>query len=425
MRKIMYGKVIAAACIISMLGGCSWNSSEVAEQVSAAVSAAAVAAVSESETAESTSAVTTSVTSETVIFCDESVLEETSETVLSIAEPYYIEDGEPPRVFPAEEFYEFYPEVLIYAERQDVSDKVKTEVWQENLYNPEGVTAVKFYAEYPVLSGYDEEVCKKINDKVKEYIDGNFEDMQKFADELEIQNKEEIDFMIANDKFWTEMLINMDGNYFDGYGYEINGNIFTVYFSYGFGYFASAHMSEDPVPMMFDLRTGDKINFSELVGDDDKMREVFGKAECRGELLHGTVPFGERNADEISEFMKPPFNVTDTFYTDEKIAAMDGCIGFFLQPYESGSFADGVRFWRLPASEFIPYMNDEGKSLFEGYISAETGAPNVVEYKGRRWFDNTEWVPYVFDRDALTDYDREFILMFENAQNAEYYLNEN
>ena len=420
----MYGKVIAAACIISMLGGCSWNSSEVAEQVSAAVSAAAVAAVSESETAESASEVTTSVTSETVIFCDESVLEETSETALSIAEPYYIEDGEPPRVFPAEELYEFYPEVLICAERQDVSDKVKIEILQEAIYTDDGLKLTDFYVEYPVLSGYGEGVCEKINGAVKAFVDGVV-DARKKQWENDPPDDNEISLMREYEEPLTKIIINMDGTYFDGYGYDINGNIFTVYFAYNYDWFHSAHGSEQPVPMMFDLRTGDKIVFSELVGDDEKMREVFGKAECRGELLQGTVPFGKLNADEISEFMKPPFNVTDMFYTDEKIAAMDGCIGFFLAPYENGCFLDGVRFWRLPASEFIPYMNDEGKSLFEGYISAETGAPNVVEYKGRRWFDNTEWVPYVFDRDALTDYDREFILMFENAQNAEYYLNEN
>ncbi|MDE6710116.1 MAG: hypothetical protein K2J76_06480, partial [Oscillospiraceae bacterium] len=97
-------------------------------------------------------------------------------------------------------------------------------------------------------------------------------------------------------------------------------------------------------------------------------------------------------------------------------------IGFLLAPYESGSFADGVRFWRLPASEFVPYMNDEGKALFEGYISAETTAPNVIEYKGKKWFDNVEWIPEIVDRENLTDDDREFILMFENAWNVGYYL---
>lgn len=371
------------------------------------------AEISESEAAEST----TSVTSETVIFCDESIFSETTET-----EPPYIEDGKPPVVMSAEELYGTYPVKLIYAERQDVSDKVKTEILQEDIYNSEGVTAVEFFAEYPVLFGYDETVCRKINDTIREYVDGNFERMQEFAEELEISDSEEIDFMIANNKSWAEMTINMDGTYFDGFGYDINGNIFTVYFAYNFGYFISAHGSEIPVPMMFDLRTGDKINFSELIGNKDKMNEAFAETERRGELLHGTVPFGERNADEISEFMKPPFYVTDTFYTDEKIAVMDGCIGFFLAPYENGSFADGVRFWRLPASEFIPYMNEKGKSLFEGYASAETTAPNVIEYKGKRWFDNIEWIPNIVDRENLTDYDREFILIFENARNTKYYL---
>ncbi|MCM1328604.1 MAG: hypothetical protein NC253_04110 [Ruminococcus sp.] len=411
----MYFKIGFILVLLTfLLTGCEKNSAEISltETGAETVTSTETETSSVTETSAETSA--TSVTTVT----------EMSEKDVSIAKPYYIEDGEPPRVYPAEEFYDVYPEVLVYAERQDVSDKVKTEIWQENLYNSEGITAVKFYAEYPVLSGYDGEVCEKINGAVKDYINGKYEEMREYADEFLIDNEEEVRFMIANDKFWSQMSVNMDGNYFDGYGYEINGNIFTVYFAYGFGYFASAHMSEIPVPMMFDLRTGEKINFSELIGDKDKMSQVFGKALYRGGLLFGSLPNGNRNADEISEYMKPPFyTVSEDYYPDERIAAMDGCIGFFFAPYENGSFADGVRFWRLPASEFIPYMNEAGKSLFEGYVSAETRAPNVVEYKGRRWFDNTEWVPYVFERGKLTDGDREFISLFENARDAEYYLN--
>lgn len=412
-------KIIAAVLAMSALtlGGCSFNSAEENEQVSEIVSAAAAAAVSQRVEAESTSAVTTSVTSETVIFCNESVFSETIET-----EPPYIEDGKPPVVMAAEELYDTYPVKIIYPERQDVSDKIKTEILQEDIYNSDGLLMVKFYAEYPVISGYDEAVCKRINDEIHDCIYGTLEDEKEWAEEYKVIDGEE-NFIYKEYGRFLDVNINMEGTYFDGFGCDINGNIFTVYFAYN-GYSAGAvHGSESPEPMMFDLRTGDKIIFSELVDDKYKMHEVFRSAERRGELLHGTVPFGERNADEMQDIFALDIKKSDKLWEDDRIMAVDGCIGFLLAPYEGGSFADGIRFWRLPASEFVPYMNDEGKALFEGYISAETTAPKVIEYKGKRWFDNVEWIPEIIDRKNLTEDDREFVLMFENARNVNYYLN--
>ena len=418
----MSRKFFAAGLVLSVLtlGGCSFNSAEGNEQVSEIVSAAASAAVSQRAETESTSAATTSVTSAT-----ESEASEPTET-----EPPYIEDGKPPEVMSAEELYDTYPVKLIYPERQDVSDKVKTEVLQEDIYNSDGLLMVKFYAEYPVISGYDEAVCKRINDEIHGCIYGTLEDEREWAEWYEVIDGEE-NFMYKNYGRFLDVNINMEGTYFDGFGYDINGNIFTVYFAYN-GYSAGAvHGSEEPEPMMFDLRTGDKIIFSELIGDKDKMNEAFAKTECRGELMHGEVPCGKLDADRMAEVLKDDAWINNTlegislysYIEDERIMVIDGCIGFLLAPYESGSFADGVRFWHLPASEFVPYMNEKGKSLFEGYISAETTAPNVIEYKGKRWFDNVEWIPEFVDRKNLTDYDREFILMFENARNVNYYLN--
>ena len=60
--------------------------------------------------------------------------------------------------------------------------------------------------------------------------------------------------------------------------------------------------------------------------------------------------------------------------------------------------------------------------LLDGYVSAETEPPKVIEYKGKRWFDTTEWVPEIFDSKNLTEDDREFISMFENARKPGYYF---
>ncbi|MDE6710144.1 MAG: hypothetical protein K2J76_06625, partial [Oscillospiraceae bacterium] len=261
----MYRKIFAAglALFVLTLGGCSFNSAEDNKQVSEIVSAAAVAAVSQRAEAESTSAVTTSVTTET-----ESEASETTET-----EPPYIEDGKPPVVMSAEEFYDTYPVKIIYPERQDVSDEVKTEILQEDIYNSDGFLIVKFYAEYPVISGYDEAVCIRINDEIRVCIYCALEDEKEWAEEYKVIDGEE-NFIYKEYGLFCDVKINMEGTYFDGFGYDINGNIFTVYFAYNSYSAGAAHGSENPVPMMFDLRTGDKIIFSELIGDKNKMHEV-------------------------------------------------------------------------------------------------------------------------------------------------------
>lgn len=399
----MYRKIFIAVLVLGLLAGCEKNIPEAAKGISETEITSAD--ISESSIAESTS---TTVTTVSTVVSEEAETSSETET-----EPPYIEDGKPPVVISAEELYEAYPVNIIYAERQDVSDRVRTEILQEDICNSDGLVISKFYAEYPVLLEYDEAVCEKINGEMHDYIYGTLEDEKKTVEEYNAKGWN-LEYSRENG-LPAERIVNMDGTEFDGFGYDINGNIFSVYFAnYSCG-MVDLHGFEHTAPMMFDLRTGDKIIFSELVDDKSKMHEVFAKTERRGELLHGTVPFGERSADEMQDIFSFRLREDDVLFKDDRIIAMDGCIGFILEPSESGSYADGVRFWRFPASEFIPYMNDKGKELFEGYVSAETEPPNVVEYKGKRYFDNTEWIPYIFDRENLTEYDREFISMFENA----------
>lgn len=417
---IMYRKIFIAVLVLGLLAGCEKNISEVTEEVSE--TGITSADIFESGMAESAS---TTVTTVSTVVSEEA--ETSSETSAKTeTEPPYIEDGKPPVVMSAEELYEAYPVKIIYAERCDVSDRVRTEILQEDICNSDGLVISKFYAEYPVLFGYDEAVCEGINVEIHDYIYGAFEDEKKAVEEYNAKGWN-VEYSRENG-LPAERNIDMDGTFFDGFGYDINGNIFSVYFannSYGM---VDLHGFEYPVPMMFDLRTGDKINFSELVGDNDSMNRVFAETYQRGAFMYGEVPCGELDADIMVEYLKKDDWINNIIKneeartSDDRILAVDGCIGFLLAPYENGSFGDGVRLWQLPADEFVPYMNDEGKALFEGYISAETEPPKVVEYKGKRYFDNTEWVPYVFDGENLTEYDKEFISMFENARNADYYL---
>ena len=422
----MSRKIIAAVVALSALtlGGCSWNSAEGNEQVSEIISAAASAAVSQRAETESASTVTTSVTSET------------AEVLIAEFAPPYIDDGKPPVVMAAEELYDTYPVKIIYPEKQDVSDKVKIEVLQEDIFNSDGFLMVKFYAEYPVISGYDEAVCKSINDEIHEYIYGALEDEKKWVEWYEADDLSE-NAVYKEYGFFSERKINIDGTLYDGDGCDINGNIFTVYFA-ACGGFAGSIYQEYPAALLFDLRSGERIYFSDLVEDKDGISKALYCALWNFRFNYGGIPFGRLDADKyinIPNLKKLEF-VSDGFGVDEdgnllvvyenadgRITVVDGCVSFYLWRADYGDFAIGIERADIPVKEIVPYLNEKGKLLFDGYTSAETEPSKVIEYKGKRWFDTTEWIPEIFDRKNLTDYDREFILMFENARNVNYYLN--
>lgn len=418
----MYRKIIAAVMAVGLLVGCEKNPAEVTEQVSVTEASVteitSAAEVSESETSESASVTAAEVTS-----------------AVTETEPPYIEDGKPPAVMSAEEFYDTYPVKIIYPERRDVSDKVKTEVLQEDIYNSDGLLMVKFYAEYPVISGYDEAVCKRINDEIHGYIYGILEKEKEWAEEYDADDLSE-NAVYKEYGFFSERKINIDGTFYDGDGCDINGSIFTVYFAANGG-FAGLIYHEYPAVLLFDLRSGERIYFSDLVEDKDGVSNVLYGALWDFRFNCGGIPCGRLDADQYIniENMKNREFVSDGFGIDEdgnllvvyenaddRMTIFDGCVCFYLRRADYGDFAIGIERVDIPAKEIVPYLNEKGKSLFEGYISAETTAPNVIEYKGKRWFDNVEWVPEIVDREKLTDYDREFILMFENARNAGYYL---
>ena len=421
----MSRKIIAAVLVLSALtlGGCSFNSAEENEQVSEIVSAAASAAVSQREETESASAETTSAALET-------------EEALTVEfEPPYVEDGKPPVVMAAEELYDTYPVKMIYPERQDVPDKVKTEVLQEDILNSDGFLMVKFYAEYPVISGYDEAVCKSINDEIHEYIYGILESERKWAEQHEVSDLSE-NPVYKEYGFFSERKINIDGTLYDGDGCDINGNIFTVYFA-ACGGFAGSMYQEYPAALLFDLRSGERIYFSDLVEDKEGISKALYCALWDFRFNYGGIPFGTLDADKYInipnlkklEFVSDGFGVDEdgnllVVYenADDRITVVDGCVSFYLWRADYGDFAIGVERADIPAKEIVPYLNEKGKLLFDGYVSAETEPSKVIEYKGKRWFDTTEWVPEIFDSKNLTEDDREFISMFENARQPGYYF---
>ncbi|MCH5193206.1 MAG: hypothetical protein J1F11_04540 [Oscillospiraceae bacterium] len=325
-----------------------------------------------------------------------------------------------PIVTPADQIYKMYPMKIIYQEKRPTAVTVTTESVQENIYTPDGRLAAEFSAEYPVISGIDENVCQRINNEIKLFVDGTFDELREYA-----KVTEEILFEPAHT--WK---INMDGVDFAGDGYDINGNIFTVYFAdYGYGA-PAAHGSETPTPMIFDLRTGDRIKFSELIGDSGSFADVLESWFGYYQFAYGGVPYGMLDADAYADILRQEnegsggekFGMDDSGVfrvagndADERMTVHDGCVGFYLAAYEYGSFADGIRRVDIPVNEIFPCLNEKGRSLFEGYVSAGSVPANVIEYKGGRYFDTTMWVPNIVDENAPTDGDVEFVSLFENA----------
>ena len=314
-----------------------------------------------------------------------------------------------PVVTSADRIYKSYPMKIIY--RSDTAPETMTlsaltvtaETAQEEIRTPDGKLAAEFSAEYPVISGIDGDVCQRINNEIKLFVDGILDEFRENAND---------DPEVIFSQTWK---INMSGVDFAGDGWDINGNIFTVYFADYRYADPSPHGTEEPKPMMFDLRTGDRIYFSELIGDSDGFAEIL-KNWFRDYLFaYGGAPYGMMDADQYADILSQENDIEGGFAENERMTIYDGCVGFYLAPYQYGSFADGVRRVDVPAMEILPYLNEKGKALFEGYLSAESVPANVIEYKGKKYFDTTMWVPNVVNESSPTDGDVEFVSLFETA----------
>ena len=144
----MSRKIIAAVLALSALtlGGCSRDPVEANEQVSvteASISEIAPAVVSESITEESAAKEVEKAPAET----------EAEKEVYEI------------KVTPADEVYEVYPKRIIYPEKTETEITAEKAAITEG-FEKNGKTIVAFSAVYPVFSGGDEAVMKKINDSI-------------------------------------------------------------------------------------------------------------------------------------------------------------------------------------------------------------------------------------------------------------------
>lgn len=147
----MYRKIFIAVLVLGLLAGCEKNIPE------AGITSAEI---SESGMAESASTTVTTVST---------VVSEEAETTPASADTEMSE----------KERAEF---VKLAEENPAVKADILTD--EKGIYNSADMLVGHFYAEYPVISGADGEVCEKINGAVKEHIDGILKEQQDYMYDL-------------------------------------------------------------------------------------------------------------------------------------------------------------------------------------------------------------------------------------------------
>ena len=397
-------KIIAAAMAVLLLTGCAENPSGETEQpdgIGAAVS----------ETAGADSETTGAEISGTVSEAVETRVSETKK-----ASEKKKADVEHPSVIPADQVYELYPVIIKYPEKQSEAAGIEMKHMGETFYNNTGYEVCIFSADYPVVSGIDEPVSGKINDKIWEYINGIYEE-EKAAD---------VDFHFVPDgneynvRGECKIVFEVDAN---------SGNILSL-FSYCHYYDGmAAHGMLTVNNLCFDLRTGELIDFSGLFDDKVETDLKIYKAILECTYLKGTsspARWGRDFGEYISEEMAK--NVETDYYKkrlaegdildSSRMTVKDGCLGYYLEPYEHGSFADGIRCIQVPLNEIYPYLNETGRSFFEGCVSAESEPANVIEYRGNKYIDICHILPDFKSR-VMTEGDYEFISLFKNANSLD------
>lgn len=372
--------------------------------------------------------------------CTADIPEET-EVMPSVTEAGSSDTEEFPKVFSAEELYEVYPVKIVYD--GDTAEKISVETVSEEpilLYNDLGMEMGTFKASYPQITDerYGAEVREKINAEIKKYRDERFESAQ---NSVNLRGKDKdgnmsdgaLEFYeTARDKFTIAFR-----------GDSVGENFFCVYFLYSPDVAAAAPTYVYPAPMVFDTRTGERVYFEDIAADKEGLVNAINEAAKQAALTgDGGAGFpADKYAETIANFDEY-FNydffeigydkdgkrrlVSEDMLT-ERFAVHDGCIGFYYTYHDFGANAGSDmegNFAGLPIDEGLQYLTDEGKEIFAGYRSAETVPAKVIEYKGERFFDVEMLIPYgIVDKESMTEGDREFVKLFENARNADYYLN--
>jgi|GEM_PF-4723175 len=394
--------------------------------------------VIETEQTTTVSEITTTASENEITTAATTAFEEKTTVTLTeepIEEPH--DGSERPTVVPISERYDSYP--LCTVGRVSLNSDIKwiSEYTEEVFTDESGLDITAYNAEYPVFTGGDEAVCEKINQYLKDYADEAYEYEKAEAERMCYNSDGEYDEETA--EFYEHTVTrNMREISFDVD--SVSGNILslTVYdFSYSAG---AAHGYTLPVPMMFDLRTGELIRLSEMIADKDAVAEKY-MARIYDSMFITRVLYNDTELSEYASFVETMKNADNSYMdtiecgidengdyiigycvADKRFNLKDGSVGFYIAPYEYGSYADGIRLMEVPIDELLPHLNDEGKALFEGIASSEYTSIDIISYKGEEYLSIMDSIPTdALTKKELTDGDYEFISLFPMASYLSLY----
>lgn len=346
----------------------------------------------------------------------------TTAAVTEVSKPEYNEI----KVTRADELYDVYPVKFSYKNENwwSVIDTEPTEEDPTLLYNDLGMEMGTFRADYPQVTDtrLDGNVREKINSEIKNYRDALFERAQNSVNMLgkdrdgNMSDEAKMFYETARDRY--TLTYNID---------TVGKNFWAVYFLYSPFHEGAAPEFVYPMQMVFDLRTGERVDFEKIIAD----KAGFSKAVEKVLRSIGTLSRGDVDADGYKAALETEEGLPDWLSVDlgdgtnrvftgeenlyQRAAVRDGCIGVYYAYYDfgfGGNSDDESYFAGIPMSEAEQYLTDEGKELFEAYSSARTEPVNVIEYKGKRYFDTMRTLPDIADRDDPKD--AEFIWYFKS-----------
>jgi len=410
MRKFRAFLVILTAALMT---ACGSNGSNEVTEISAASETAETTSVTTETSSETTSAVTTTA-------------EATETTTVTTENPR----EKMPVVIPGDEVYEIYPVTLIYPEEEKTDISMEKVHISEDFYNKNGVPYCAFSAEYPIFSGGDKTAMDKINAEIKAYIDGIAEEHRQEAEKDPIAADDDFvkDYLPIYGAILTfDVYFEHEGEYFENAGgYNVCGNLLAVDFvEYGYGA-GAAHGYETPVSMLFDLRTGERVDLKDYAKDLGELEQRVYNAIFSYTYLNGAGMYDNYDSINFEDYVKEnTARNMEYYYSDEAyfqtlsgvFTLGRGCIGIYLAPYEYGCYADGIRLIEVPIDDILPYLDEEGRELFGDAASAKAEPADIVEYRGVRYVSTVSAIPEIYG--PLTDSDYVFMSLFPNIQTLE------
>ncbi|MBD5141229.1 MAG: hypothetical protein HDT25_07445 [Ruminococcus sp.] len=327
------------------------------------------------------------------------------------------------KVTKADELYDVYPVKFSYKNDNwwDVIDTDPIEEEPVLLYNDLGMEMGTFKADYPQVTDerIDGEVREKINNEIKNYRDELFESAQS---DVNLHGKDKDGNMSDEAKMFYETARD---SYTLTYRVDTVGkNFWAVYFLYSPYHAGAAPEFVYPVQMVFDLHTGELVDFEKIISD----KEGFSTAIEKELRSIGTLSVSSIDADGYKAAVVDSEGLPDWLNVDlgdgtkqvfmgdnlyQRTAVRDGCLGVYYVLYDFG-FGGGDEesfFAGIPFSEAEKFLTDEGREIFASYSSAKTEPVDVIEYKGKRYFETMKILPEIADEDNPKD--AEFIWYFK------------